>query len=90
MYIVALPPPKSTHTQMAKDAWDAYVQYAWGDNELKPISKKGHTPIIFGRMTNLGATVVDSLDTLYIMGLMEEFEKGKHWVHLSLNFDQVR
>ena len=74
---------------MAKHAWDGYVQYAWGENELKPISKKGHTPVIFGK-TRLGATIVDSLDTLYLMGLMDEFNKAKEWVRLSLDFNEVR
>ena len=32
---------------------------------------------------------MDSLDTLYLMGLHEEFEKAKEWVKLSLDFDRV-
>lgn len=36
-------------------AWDSYRKYAWGENELKPISKKGHSPGIFGN-TKLGVT----------------------------------
>ena len=27
-----------------------------------------------------GGTIVDSLDTLWIMGLKDEFEKGRAWV----------
>jgi len=26
-----------------KDAWDDYVKYAFGENELKPISQTGQT-----------------------------------------------
>ena len=33
---------------------------------------------------------MDSLDTLYLMGLEEEFEKAKEWVQLSLDFERVR
>ena len=73
---------------MAKHAWDGYVQYAWGQNELKPISKKGHSAAVFGK-TPLGATIVDSLDTLYLMGLQDRFEQGKEWVRLSLNINEV-
>ena len=73
---------------MTKHAWNGYVQYAWGDNELKPITKRGHSPVIFGH-SRLGATIVDSLDTLYLTGLKEEFEKAKNWVQLSLNMDEV-
>ncbi len=74
---------------MVKEAWHAYILYAKGQNELKPMSKRGHSAMIFGK-TPLGATIVDSLDTLYLMGLMEEFDEGRHWVELSLQFDRVR
>ena len=73
---------------MAKHAWDGYVHYAWGENELKPFSKKGHSAVVFGK-TKLGATIVDSLDTLYLMGLQDRFDQGREWVRLSLNIDQV-
>lgn len=62
--------------------------YAWGQNELKPISKKGHSAAVFGK-TTLGATIVDSLDTLYLMGLQDRFDQGKEWVRLSLNINEV-
>ena len=76
------------HTQMTKHAWSGYVQYAWGENELKPMTKRGHSPVIFGH-SRLGATIVDSLDTLYLTGLKEEYERAKQWVQLSLNLDEV-
>lgn len=38
---------------MMRHGWDNYVKYAWGENELRPISRKGHSPGIFGR-TKLG------------------------------------
>jgi len=75
--------------QMALHAWKGYTQYAWGDNELKPISKRGHSASIFGRNTKMGATIVDSLDTLYLMGLKDEFEQAKEWVRLHLDLNQV-
>lgn len=73
---------------MTKHAWSGYVQYAWGENELKPMTKRGHSPVIFGH-SRLGATIVDSLDTLYLTGLKEEYERAKQWVQLSLNLDEV-
>ena len=75
--------------QMVKHAWDGYVKYAWGENELKPISRRGHTASVFGKNTKLGATIVDSLDTLYLMGLREEFDKAKEWVKVSLDLSRV-
>lgn len=64
-------------------AWNSYVTYAWGMDELQPQSKNGINS--FG---GLGATLVDSLDTLYIMGLKDEFQKARDWVAESLDFDK--
>ncbi|XP_078512465.1 mannosyl-oligosaccharide 1,2-alpha-mannosidase IB [Lissotriton helveticus] len=71
--------------EMMKHAWDNYRQYGWGHNELKPIARKGHSTNIFGS-TQMGATIVDALDTLYIMGLLEEFREGQDWVQNNLDF----
>ena len=60
---------------MMKHAWSGYVKFAWGANELKPISAKGHSASIFGSR-HLGATIVDGLDTLYLMGLLKEYMAG--------------
>lgn len=49
----------------AKHAWSAYKTHAWGHDNLKPISMSFHD--WFG----LGLTIVDSLDTLYIMNMRE-------------------
>ena len=68
-----------------KHAWDNYVRYAWGSHELAPISKKAHTNDLVAK----GVTVVDALDTLYIMGMTEEFEKGKKWVRENLDMRQL-
>ncbi|XP_066293894.1 endoplasmic reticulum mannosyl-oligosaccharide 1,2-alpha-mannosidase-like isoform X3 [Branchiostoma lanceolatum] len=61
-----------------KHAWKGYKQYAWGHDELKPISKAASD--WFG----LGLTIIDSLDTMWIMGLMEEFEEARRWVEKDL------
>jgi mannosyl-oligosaccharide alpha-1,2-mannosidase len=75
---------------MMELAWSGYKKFAWGQNELKPIARSGHSPGIFGRAANLGATIVDSLDTLYIMGLMDEFNDAKDWIIKNLNLNIVR
>ena len=71
-----------------KHAWDNYVKYAWGQNELKPVSRRGHSASIFGN-TAFGASIVDGLDTLYIMELKDEYKKGRDWIATSLNFEGV-
>ena len=73
---------------MMKHGWDNYVRYAWGKNELRPITKRGHSASIFGSST-MGATIVDGLDTLYIMGLHDEFKQGRDWIAENLDFDIV-
>ncbi|KAF9662952.1 hypothetical protein SADUNF_Sadunf18G0107700 [Salix dunnii] len=64
-------------------AWTSYEKYAWGHDELQPQTKDGVNS--FG---GLGATLVDSLDTLFIMGLHEQFERAKEWVANSLDFNK--
>ncbi|KAM3701885.1 hypothetical protein ACJW31_05G209600 [Castanea mollissima] len=64
-------------------AWSSYEQYAWGQDELQPQSKNGVNS--FG---GLGATLIDSLDTLFIMGLEEQFQKAREWIANSLDFNK--
>lgn len=39
--------------------------------------------------SQLGASIVDALDTLYIMGLQEEFKDGQEWIDQNLDFSVV-
>uniref|UniRef100_A0A4W6BZR0 alpha-1,2-Mannosidase n=1 Tax=Lates calcarifer TaxID=8187 RepID=A0A4W6BZR0_LATCA len=71
--------------EMMKFAWDNYKRYAWGKNELRPLTRNGHIGNMFGGLR--GASVIDSLDTLYIMGLMEEYNDAKEWVQTSLDLN---
>ncbi|KAI0136616.1 glycoside hydrolase [Xylariales sp. AK1849] len=54
-----------------KHCWKAYGEHAWLEDEVAPIS--GSSKNTFG---GWGATLVDSLDTLWIMGMKEEFEQA--------------
>ncbi|CAN9507509.1 unnamed protein product [Ophioblennius macclurei] len=71
--------------EMMKHAWDGYRRYAWGSNELRPVSKQGHSSNLFGSIK--GATIVDALDTLYIMEMFEEFDAATEWVEKNLDFN---
>ncbi|KAJ8105484.1 hypothetical protein OPT61_g10148 [Boeremia exigua] len=51
--------------------WKSYRQMAWMHDELKPIS--GDANDHFG---GWAATLIDSMDTLWIMGFKEEFESA--------------
>lgn len=65
-------------------AWQAYKQYAWGHDALKPLSKSSHD--WYG--TSLLMTPVDALDTLLIMGLKKEAKEAQELIATKLNFDQ--
>uniref|UniRef100_A0A672ZXW5 alpha-1,2-Mannosidase n=1 Tax=Sphaeramia orbicularis TaxID=375764 RepID=A0A672ZXW5_9TELE len=71
--------------QMMKFAWDNYKRYAWGKNELRPLTRNGHIGNMFGGLR--GASIIDSLDTLYVMGLMDEYNEAKEWVQTSLDLN---
>lgn len=53
----------------AQRAWSGYKTYAWTHDELTPVSKMSKDPFC-----GWAATLVDSLDTLWIMGLKDEFD----------------
>lgn len=72
---------------MMRHAWNGYASYAWGYSEVRPISKLPHTESVFGA-EKLGATIVDGIDTLYIMGLMDEYQMARNWIEQNLDFDK--
>jgi len=50
-------------------AWGGYKAFAWGEDELLPLSKKGTHR--FG----LGGMIADNLDVMHLMGLKEELKQ---------------
>jgi Glycosyl hydrolase family 47 len=66
-------------------AWEGYKKYAWGHDELLPVSRsyrdwyKGET---------LDMTPVDALDTMIIMKMSDEAEKTKAYLLENLHFDK--
>ena len=52
-------------------SWVGYKKKAWMQDELSPVSGKFRNPFCAW-----GATLIDSLDTLYMMGLKDEFEEA--------------
>ncbi|KAM8873454.1 endoplasmic reticulum mannosyl-oligosaccharide 1,2-alpha-mannosidase [Synchiropus picturatus] len=65
-----------------RHAWKGYKDSAWGHDELKPISKS------FGEWFGLGLTLIDSLDTMWILNLKEEFKEARQWVSNELSFNK--
>ena len=67
-----------------RHAWMGYEAYAWGADELKPVSRSRTDWI------GLGLTILDSLDVLWLAGLKKEFNHGMEWVRASLDFNKPR
>jgi ER degradation enhancer, mannosidase alpha-like 2 len=65
-------------------AWNGYKTYAWGHDDLKPLSKTHHDwyaePLLM--------TPVDALDTLILMGLKDEAKITREYIADHLSFDK--
>lgn len=63
-----------------KHAWTGYKTHAWGKDELQPVTKRSNN-----RWGGMGTTLVDALDTLWLMDMKEEFWEARDWVRDSLS-----
>ncbi|HEV8703185.1 MAG TPA: glycoside hydrolase family 47 protein [Candidatus Polarisedimenticolia bacterium] len=67
-----------------RHAWEGYKRYAWGHDELKPLSREAHDwysrPLLI--------TPVDALDTLLLLGDREEAERTRAYIVENLSFDK--
>src|SRR5882757_4817862 len=65
-------------------AWNGYKKYAWGHDDLKPLSKTYRDwygePLLM--------TPVDALDTMMLMGFKDEAENTKKYILANLSFDK--
>ncbi|KAG5991184.1 hypothetical protein E4U54_003929 [Claviceps lovelessii] len=52
-------------------SWAGYKRYAWMHDELSPVTNRSRDPFC-----GWAATLVDSLDTLWIAGLKDEFDEA--------------
>ncbi|CBK24829.2 uncharacterized protein [Blastocystis hominis] len=62
--------------------WKGYQQYAWGSDELLPVSNAG-----LDNNGHVGITLVEALDTLWLMGMRKEFDAAVKWIRESLSLD---
>jgi glycosyl hydrolase family 47 len=65
-------------------AWNGYRKYAWGHDDLRPLSKTYHD----WYSQSLLMTPVDSLDTMIIMGLNTEAKTTREFIVENLSFDK--
>lgn len=83
------PPAETDNSDMSKrdavkaafqHAWKNYKQYAWGQDELRPISKRGTS----GQF-DMGLTIIDSLSTIVLMDLEQEYQDSLDFIRNKLN-----
>ncbi len=65
-------------------AWSGYKQFAWGHDELKPLSKSYRD--WYG--SSLLMTPVDALDTMVLMGLTDAAKEDRELIDKQLSFDK--
>ncbi|HKS93588.1 MAG TPA: glycoside hydrolase family 47 protein, partial [Gammaproteobacteria bacterium] len=65
-------------------AWGGYKRYAWGHDELRPLSKKPFD--WYG--PSLLMTPVDALDTLVLMGLKKQAAEDRALIDAKLDFNK--
>ncbi|XP_043966856.1 mannosidase, alpha, class 1B, member 1b [Gambusia affinis] len=65
-----------------RHAWKGYKEYAWGHDELRPVSRS------YSEWFGLGLTLIDALDTMWILELKQEFEEAREWVASELTFNK--
>ncbi|KAJ2807280.1 mannosyl-oligosaccharide alpha-1,2-mannosidase [Coemansia guatemalensis] len=68
----------------AKRAWDFYYRDAFGLDEYRPISHSGRN----FTQTGLGYYIADVLDTLWLMGLKDEYKVGRDFLVSQVTFEQ--
>ncbi|CAF0994699.1 unnamed protein product [Didymodactylos carnosus] len=80
--------------EMFQHGYYSYMKYAYPADELMPLSCKGryrgsepNRGDIDDALGNFSLTLVDSLDTLAVLGMFDEFERAVRLVIQNVNFD---
>lgn len=66
-------------------AWSCYKKYAFGYDQVMPLSRKPNN--FFTHNRSIGLSIIEALDTLYVMGLDDELKISLDWIYANLNFD---
>ena len=66
-------------------AWNGYKSVAWGADEYKPVS--GQPKNFFIPSHPFGLSIIEAMDTLYVMGLDAELEACVQWLRTNMSFD---
>lgn len=84
----APPKSKSIANQIREEflhAWNGYKKFAWGYDEVAPVSGKPKDFFVDGH--SFGLSIIEAMDTLYVMELDKELAECVTWLRGHLNFD---
>ncbi len=86
--IGASPKPQAIAEEVRAEflhAWQGYKRFAWGYDEVKPIS--GTASNFFIPSHSFGLSIIEALDTLYVMELDDELHACVEWLRDHTDFD---
>ena len=84
----AAPAPRRVANQIRDEfrhVWDGYKRCAWGFDELLPLSATGSN--FFVPSHSFGLSMIEALDTLYVMELDDQVDACVRWLKSNLTFD---
>jgi hypothetical protein len=84
----SMPDAKTAGNQVREEfvhAWNGYKQFAWGFDEVLPVS--GTASDFFVKGHSFGLSIIEALDTLYVMELDDELSACVAWLRTHLDFD---
>jgi mannosyl-oligosaccharide alpha-1,2-mannosidase len=66
-------------------AWNGYKKFAWGHDQVNPVSGTASEFFVDGHP--IGLSIIEALDTLYVMELDQDLAEGIAWIEKNLDFD---
>jgi hypothetical protein len=83
------PPPAPVAAQQIRaeflHAWNGYRNVAWGHDQVNPVSGTYDEFFVTGH--SIGLSIIEALDTLYVMGLDADLADGVAWIKANVDFD---
>jgi len=65
--------------------WNGYRNVAWGHDEVHPVSGTAGEFFVDGHP--IGLSIIEALDTFYVMELDDELAAGVKWIDRNVDFD---
>ena len=87
-YTTPPPPAKQAAAQIRNEflhAWNGYKKFAWGHDQVNPIAGTPNEFFVDGHP--IGLSIIEALDTLYVMELDDEVAAGVKWIDANVDFD---